>query len=156
MYEHGEKSTKFFLNLEKNRAVQSQIRNILVEENLLNDQFTINKQLYSFYKNLFKNSQVLDYDKIENYLSNIIVPTLSTNEIHECEGEITEKELFDALQSMDNNKSPGNDGITREFYEHFWDVLKRPFISSISFSYLNEELGTSQRQAVIKLIENKR
>ena len=36
-YEHGEKSTKFFLNLEKNGAVQSQIRNILVEGNLLND-----------------------------------------------------------------------------------------------------------------------
>ena len=29
-YEHGEKSPKFFLNLEKPRVVQNQIRNILV------------------------------------------------------------------------------------------------------------------------------
>ena len=28
-YEHGEKSSKFFLNLEKSCAVQNQIRNIL-------------------------------------------------------------------------------------------------------------------------------
>ena len=154
-YEHGEKSTKFFLNLEKNRAVQSQIRNIIVEGNHLNDQFAINKQLYLFYKTLFKNSQVLDNDKLQNCLSNVVIPRLSTNEAHKCKGEITEKEIFDALNSMENNKSPGNDGITKEFYVHFWDILKQPLLNSIQFSYLNEELGTSQRQAVIKLIERK-
>ena len=30
-YKHGEKSSKFFLNLVKSRAVQNQIRNILID-----------------------------------------------------------------------------------------------------------------------------
>ena len=33
-----------------------------------------------------------------------------------CEGELTEKEIYESLISMENNKSPGNDGLTKEFY----------------------------------------
>ena len=32
---------------------------------------------------------------------------------------------------MKNNKSPGNDGLTKEFYETFWDELKTIFIKSL-------------------------
>ena len=31
---------------------------------------------------------------------------------------------------MDNNKSPGNDGLSKEFYEWFWDEVKKPFLAS--------------------------
>ena len=50
-YEHGEKSSKFFLNLEKSRAVQNQIRNILKDNIEINNQKDINKKLYLYYKN---------------------------------------------------------------------------------------------------------
>ena len=48
---------------------------------------------------------------------------------------------------MKNDKSTGNDGITTYFYELFRDSIKKSFISG--------ELSTSQKQAVIKLIEKK-
>ena len=59
---------------------------------------------------------------------------------------------------MANNKSPGNDGLTKEFYETFRKVIKHPFMNSIMETKKKREkkkLSTSQRQAVIKLIENK-
>ena len=56
---------------------------------------------------------------------------------------------------MPKNKSPGNDGLTKEFYEKFWDDLKIPFIVSLRKSLLKEELIKSQKQAVIRLIEKK-
>ena len=31
---------------------------------------------------------------------------------------------------MPNEKSPGNDGLTKEFYETFWDNIKRPLTLS--------------------------
>ena len=40
-----------------------------------------------------------------------------------------------ALSSMDNDKSPGNDGITKEFYIKFWDVVKEPLCASIQVFY---------------------
>ena len=54
---------------------------------------------------------------------------------------------------MPKNKSPGNDSLTKEFYEIFWDELKIPFIASLRKSFLKEELRNSQKQAVIRLIE---
>ena len=35
------------------------------------------------------------------------------------------------MKSMKNDKSPGNDGLTKEFYITFWDDIKAIFISSL-------------------------
>ena len=56
---------------------------------------------------------------------------------------------------MSNSKSPGNDGLTKEFYVVFWEDVKGPLISSLKSSFQHDQLSTSQRQAVIKLIEKK-
>ena len=56
---------------------------------------------------------------------------------------------------MDDNKSPGNDRLSKEFYECFWDEVKQPFSVSIHKAFLNQELSTSQKQAVIKILEKK-
>ena len=54
---------------------------------------------------------------------------------------------------MQNNKSPGNDGLTKEFYETFWDELKEIFVNSVKEAKEIGRLSTSQRQVIIKLIE---
>ena len=33
---------------------------------------------------------------------------------------------------MHNDKSPGNNGLTKEFYEIFWDDLKEIFVNSVT------------------------
>ena len=56
---------------------------------------------------------------------------------------------------MPNDKSPGNDGLTKEFLETFWSEIKQTFLSFVIHSFDKGELCTSQRQAIIKLIERK-
>ena len=56
------------------------------------------------------------------------------------------------MKSMKNNKTPGNDGLTKEFYETFWDELKTPLMESVNQAFHTEILSISQRQAIIKLI----
>ena len=62
---------------------------------------------------------------------------------------------YDALKSMPSNKSPGNDGLSKEFYLCFFDLLGQPLLDCLNFSYEKGELPASQRQAVITLIEKK-
>ena len=119
-YESGEKSSKFFLNLEKTCVKLSVCE-----------------------------------DNVTKFLDPISLPKLNNEQISECEGFINEEELFSALKSMENNKSPGNDGLTKEFYETFWQDLKTTVLESIRHSYLIGKLTVSQNQAVIKLIEKK-
>ena len=80
---------------------------------------------------------------------------LNDNQTLKCEGAITECDLLKALASMDNDKSPGNDGIIKEFYIKFWDLVKEPLCASIQQFFIAGELSTSQKQATIKLIEKK-
>ena len=83
------------------------------------------------------------------------LPKLDNQKALSCEGPITETELLNALKSMSNDKSPGNDGLMKEFYETFWNEIKNTLISSIQRSFEVDQLTISQRQAMIKLIEKK-
>ena len=57
---------------------------------------------------------------INNFLNTVSdFPQLSTEQSLECQKDITEKELLDALKSMPTDKSPGNDGLTKEFFKTF-------------------------------------
>ena len=53
------------------------------------------------------------------YLKNIDTPKLQDNDIGCCEEKLTPKECWEALNSMKNDKSPGNDGFTKKFYVCF-------------------------------------
>ena len=37
----------------------------------------------------------------------------------------SEEEVKNALFSMNNNRAPGPDNIPAEFYQHFWDIMKK-------------------------------
>ena len=62
---------------------------------------------------------------IQSFLDKVSLPKLNENQTLKCEGAITECELLEALSSMNNDKSPVNDGITKQFYIKFWDVVKK-------------------------------
>ena len=83
------------------------------------------------------------------------IPKLTKEQSQKCEGDITEDELLKALEKMSSNKTPGNGGIKKEFYEAFWDDLEIPPILSVNKAFKVGELSTSQKQAVFKLIEKK-
>ena len=57
--------------------------------------------------------------------------------------------------SFDNNKSHDNDGLTKDFYQIFWQDVKYIFFNSLQVSKRLKYLCTSQRQAIIKLLENR-
>ena len=56
---------------------------------------------------------------------------------------------------MKNGKSPGKDGLTKEFYVCFFDEINQFLIEALNEFFNIGQLFTSQRQAVIILIEKK-
>ena len=68
---------------------------------------------------------------MQSFLDKVSLPKLLENQTLKCEDVITECELLKALTSMDNDKSPGNDGITKELYIKLWDTVKEPLCASI-------------------------
>ena len=56
---------------------------------------------------------------------------------------------------MKNGKCPGNDGFTKEFYVPFFGELGPLLLKTFNYSFEKEELSSSQKQAVITLIQKK-
>ena len=134
-YEQGEKSSNFFLNLEKSRSVQGLIRRIFTNNKEVTGSNKINKELYNFYNNLFTEKNVVSYAATSDYLKNVSIPQLNDEQIRECDDIINENELFQCLKLMPNNKSPGNHGLTKEFYESFWEEIKNPLLLSFDTGF---------------------
>ena len=155
-YEQGEKSTKFFLNLEKQRGNQNRIRKLIVNQKEINNETEILNRIKLFYETLFqKPSLKYSTDDINHFLNTLDIQKLSADQIILCDIELTEKDLYGSMKSMKNDKSPGNDGLTKEFYVTFWDDIKATFVSSLKQVKERKDLSISQRQAIIKLIEKK-
>ena len=49
------------------------------------------------------------------YLEQIPLPKLANEQTLSCEGINSEDQMFKSLKSMENNDSPGNDGLPKEF-----------------------------------------
>ena len=76
-------------------------------------------EIKHFYENLYRNRDVNENqdNEIHTILENIQQnPKLSNESKNNLEGEITEKEILNVLKKMKNNKSPGTDGFTTEFF----------------------------------------
>ena len=46
-------------------------------------------------------------------------------------GRFNRKRLYDPLKNIQSDKSPGNDGLRKEFYETFENGLKKIFVDSV-------------------------
>ena len=119
-----EKPTKFFYAQEKQKQIKKTIQKLIdKEENVLQTNEEILNECKNFYQNLYTKSktcqitQNLLLQKVDSKIS------LEKNQILTKPIEISEIKL--AIENMENNKSPGIDGIPAEFYKEFFLLLKK-------------------------------
>ena len=87
-------------------------------------------QLERFFENLFKRKLRKMKHAYNELLRDMSLPTLSQDEKKVCDKEINEQVIL-AMKSFSNNKSPGNNGLTKEFCETSWEELNQSFINSL-------------------------
>ena len=91
-----------------------------------------------------------------DYLAKINTPQLSESDKTICEGKLTLQNIWEALDSTENCKTSANDGLTKEFYVCFFLLFFSLLLRSPIHSCYVGELSTSQKQAVITLIEERK
>ena len=74
-----------------------------------------------FYSDLFPKDPIDAVCK-QIYLSSID-KFLSPPQRDTCEGLLSLPELTDSLRCLNSGRSPGSNGLTTEFYLHFWNSL---------------------------------
>lgn len=152
--EEGEKSSQYFYSLEK-KQVNHMISSLMKDnEETVTDTYDIIVETRQFYKQLYT-AEPIDIKAQVNMFNTYPLPTLPDKERIECDTPLTEGEPQQALSSMENNKSPGIDGLTTNFYKHFWNVFGSELTRVYNYDFSNGTLSSTQRRGVITLLFKK-
>ena len=117
--EEAERNTKYFLALAKHNYEVKHIKSHLVNNQIVSEPKQILLAQKDFYKNLYSDKTNSSYNTIETYLSNISSPKVPETCKSICDGAISEEKIFKALSELPNNKTPGLDDFSIEFYNFF-------------------------------------
>ena len=77
---------------------------------------------------------------------------ISSTLYDKLEGGLDISELDSIIPKLKNNKSPGWDGLSSEFYKTFWDEIKNILFLSLQESIESGYLSPSQRIGVLTII----
>ena len=91
-----------------------------------------------------------------NYLDKINVNHVLTDEESTvCEGRITKGECERSLNTISSDKAPGYDGLSIEFYRHFWNEIGDMVVNSYNEAFESCNLAESHKLSILSLIFKK-
>ena len=99
-HEHGEKSNKYFLNLEKRNHIKKHIRKLLINDIITTDPLKILKEQECFYNKLYKSNGSDTAWQTSSFLNSLNIPKLSEEQKTSCEGKISSEECFCILENF--------------------------------------------------------
>ncbi len=153
--EKDEKGTAYFYNLHRKHTTQKMIEELKDEAGNIckgKEKITI---VYNHFNNLYGKTEVVtDTPVIDQYTKT--THGKFTDDTAEILGKpISYQEGLNALKLMKNNKSPGDDGLPKEFYQKFWPIIGRDVIEMLNNSFRMGKLPKSTRRGKITLIHKK-
>ena len=146
-YAEGERSTKYFFQLEKYRSGAKGMNSILSNGQVLSDPKIILEMQKNYYKKLYTRDDSVHFD-----YENDTDIRLSEQQANSAEGLFTLEEIHSAVKSLNRNTCPGCDGLTTEFYCVFYDKLKFLLRDAFNHCYEKGVLYPSALRGVINLI----
>ena len=148
--ENNERPTRFFLRKEKKSATDKFIKSLRNENG---DSITTNngiqKECVNFYKSLYSDKDI-DPTIDDYFLADI--PSLNEDSSNLCEGDLTLGECNEALKLMLNHKSPGPDGLPKEFYAFAFPFIGKSYVKLMNRCLSEGTLPLSLRQCYITLL----
>ena len=115
--EEGEKNSKYFLNLEKRNYDSKHMKSVIDSKGtVINTPKNILEEQASFFEKLYTTHKCIEESKTNKSL----------------DSSLTVMELTATLKEMSNDKSPGLDGFTTNFYKFFWIDIKIWYLKALS------------------------
>ena len=71
------------------------------------------------------------------------LPKLLDKDRDSLEGQLTYDECKKVLETLQNNKAPGKDGFTVEFYKYFFELIGKDLLASFNEAHMKGELCIS-------------
>jgi hypothetical protein len=157
-FEYGEKSNKFFLNLNKIQTKQKLISEIENEGIRYSGQQQVAQGIRNFYSKLYEErkythkdetDQNIDDNEENNFFKHC--PTISNTQKSQMDAVLTLKELELALISC-KDSAPGQDSIPYSVYKQYWKMLGCFIKEAWDYSIQTGKMPPSHIETIITLL----
>ena len=149
-YESGEKSNKYFLNLNSCREKQKLISKIKNGSSEYIGQQKVMEGVREFYKDLYKEKNATQNSVDETFFDEC--PKLDEQSCRLMESELTLEELKSSLMTCKDASAPGPDGIPYEVYKRYWGLIGPILLESWYHSIRTGQLPPSNLESIITLL----
>ena len=149
-----ESGSKDFYAFESKNKKTQMIESIFDGEKEVFESEKIKNIIYNFYRNLYTTEGIEEesLSKLLEFAQEINLTDDARNVLNEF---FTEAEIKGALLDMNDGKSPGMDGLPKEFYVATWDFLGCDVTETINNALLMGILPPTQREAQVRLLYKK-
>ena len=150
-YNEGEKNSKYFYNLEKNRSASKNMNTLIKEDGSIEtDIVKILQEQHKFYSDLYRSDKEIKFE-----CDQLGIVKVSENSKTEMDSALTLEELTKALKSSKRSSSPGSDGLTVNFFIMFWKFLGPELLEVTEYSFEKGKLFPSGLKGIIITIPKK-
>ena len=149
--EEGEKPSRYFLNMEKRKMINKTISSVVRDDNTYaRSSCEILNESRLFYKKLYSKAENLNNSNLSCVFNG--VPVLSDKLRESLEGPLSYHELLNALKGSKNDKSPGSDGFSFEFYKFFFSDIAWYLLRSLNYAYSSGSLSVTQQYGIVTML----
>ena len=148
-YESGERNTKYFYSLEKAKY-NAKTCYKLVDETNQKEECEPKKILElqkTFYQQLYSVDKDVSFCMTNSFGVTVPEEVKATQEL-----QLNISDITSAIKGMNNNKTPGEDGIPIDFYKVFWGGIKDVFMDMVAYCYESKKLHPTARRGILNLI----
>lgn len=147
----GERPTRYFFQLEKQQQQKRTISAIKDENGVSHsDHGKIKEVIVNYYKELFRKRDT--NDNCEQKVLNNIKTRVKEEDIEDMIKPMTIKEVHQVIKELANNKSPGSDGLTAEFYKQTFYLIGPLLTETFNNIYFNGIMPKSMNEGILSLI----
>lgn len=133
----GDRNTKYYHLIANGKHRKTRIFQLEQEEGVIKGDVQLRKYITKYYKNLFGPPEENNFSMRESRIEDI--PQVSNEENDILTKEFSEEEVKQAIFQMEHNKAPGPDGFPAEFFQVFWEVIKKDLMAMFN-DFHKEEL----------------
>jgi hypothetical protein len=149
-YEYGEKSNKFFLNLNKVKSRQKLISTIKNGDKIWEGQAEVTDGIREFYSDLYKkNTNLQPQSSDPGFFDHC--PKLSEVQKNSLDVALSLDEMRKALFSC-KESAPGPDGIPYIVYKVFWPQVGQIIKDAWDYSIESGKIPNDHKQSIITII----
>ncbi|CAH1233576.1 Hypp797 [Branchiostoma lanceolatum] len=152
--EKDEKPTRFFFSKERKRGEKKMVRELRkADGTVVSSREDILDTYHDFYENLY-GAEPIDIEDRAYFLDQLENRLPEEDRSH-LDRPLSLEELEKALKEMQNGKTPGSDGLPKEFYTRVWPIVGRDLLEVLNEGLQANQLSSSQREGVITLLDKK-